>query len=107
MPLYRRLAKRGFNKPNAKVLQELTLARLQAAIDSGKLAAGAPITEAALVGAKVIRRRLDGVRLLASGALSAKLTLEITSATRAAAAAVEAAGGSIVVTVPQIGRAHV
>ena len=99
MPLYRRLPKRGFNKPNAKSYQEVTLARLQAAVDSGKLDAKAPVTEAVLVEAGVVRRRLDGVRLLASGSLSAALTLELTSATRAAVAAVEAAGGSIAVTV--------
>ncbi len=100
MPLYRRLPKRGFPKPNRVRLTELTLARLQTAIDAGKLDAGSAITEDALVGAGVVRRKLDGVRLLATGELTAKVTLELTSATRGAVAAVEKAGGSITVTVP-------
>lgn len=100
MPLYRRLPKRGFTKPNRTRLQELTLGRLQAAIDAGKLDAGSAINEDALVGAGVVRRKLDGVRLLATGELSAKVSLELTSATRGAVAAVEKAGGSITVTVP-------
>ncbi len=99
MPLYRRLPKRGFNKPNRTRLQELTLARLQAAIDAKKIDASATITEDALVAAGVVRRKLDGVRLLASGELSTKVTLEVTSATRNAVAAVEKAGGAITVAV--------
>lgn len=100
MPLYRRLPKRGFNKPNRTRLQELTLGRLQAAIDAKKLDASGKIDEDALVAAGVVRRKLDGVRLLATGELSAKVTLELTSATRNAVAAVEKAGGAITVAVP-------
>ncbi len=99
MPLYRRLPKRGFNKPNRVNLQEVTVGRIQAAIDSGKLDAGATITDDALVAAGVVRRKHDGVRLLNSGTLTSKVTLDITSATRGAVAAVEGAGGSISVAV--------
>src|SRR5690606_32040907 len=73
MPLYRRLPKRGFNKPNRKEFAELTLGKLQQAIDSGKLDAKKAIDEAALVTAQVVRRKLDGIRLLAKGALKAKV----------------------------------
>lgn len=99
MPLYRRLPKRGFTPPNRARLTELTLGRLQVAIDAKKLDAGSAITEEALVAAGVVRRKLDGVRLLASGELTAKVTLELTSATRGAVAAVEKAGGSITVSI--------
>ena len=99
MPLYRRLPKRGFTQPNRARLVELTLGRLQAAIDSKKLDAGAAITEDALVEAGVVRRKRDGVRLLGSGELTAKVDLEVTSATRGAVAAVEKAGGSVKVSV--------
>lgn len=99
MPLYRRLPKRGFNKPNRVNLQEVSLGRIQAAIDSGKLDAGATITDDALVAAGVVRRKHDGVRLLNSGTLTSKVTLDITSATSGAVAAVEGAGGSISVAV--------
>ena len=98
MPIYRRLPKRGFTKPNRARFQELTLGRLQAAIDAGKLDAGA-INEDALVEAGVVRRKLDGIRLLGTGAITAKVSLEVTSATRGAIAAVEGAGGSVAVSV--------
>lgn len=94
-PLYRRLPKRGFNKPNRKQYAEINLGTLQQAVDAGTLDAKKPIDEAALVDAKVIRRKHDGVRLLAKGALKTKLTLKVTGASEAAKAAVEKAGGSL------------
>jgi large subunit ribosomal protein L15 len=95
MPLYQRLPKRGFNKPDRARYVELDLARLQAAIDAKTLNAKAPIDEDALVAAGVVRRKRDGIRLLANGVLKSKITLTVTGASKAAAAAVEKAGGSI------------
>ena len=100
MPLYRRLAKRGFHNPNAKRYQELTLGKLQAALDAGKVDAKKTITEVDLVSGGVIRRKLDGVRLLAGGELKAKVTLEVTGASKGAIAQVENVGGSVTVTAP-------
>jgi large subunit ribosomal protein L15 len=97
MPLYRRLPKRGFNKPFAKDFQEINLDRLQAAIEGGKLDAGAKIDATALVKAGVLRRARDGVRLLGKGELKAKISIEVSGATKAAIAAVEKAGGSVTV----------
>lgn len=97
MPLHMRLPKRGFNNNFRKNYQELTLARLQQAIDAGRVDAGAPVTAALLKQAGVIRRIGDGVRLLGGGELKAKVTIEVAGATRTAAAAVEKAGGSLVV----------
>src|SRR4030081_1344333 len=68
MPLHRRLPKRGFrNTAFAKVLNEVNLGRVQAAIDAGKLDAGSTVDAAALVKAGVLRRAKGGVRLLGSG----------------------------------------
>jgi large subunit ribosomal protein L15 len=47
-----------------------------------------------------VRRRLDGVRLLGKGALTARLALSLTGASKSAIAAVEAAGGSISLPAP-------
>jgi len=102
MPLYRRLPKRGFNKPNRSRFQELTLKRLQEAVDAGKLDAKSEITEDALVAAGVVRRKRDGIRLIGGGELTAKVELSVAGATKSAAAAVEKAGGSI--TVRQIAK---
>ncbi len=100
MPLHMRMPKRGFVKPNRLRFMELTLARLQAAIDAKALDAKKPIDEAALVASGVVRRRKDGVRLLATGDLKAKVELTVTGATKAAIAAVEKAGGSVTVLRP-------
>ena len=62
MPLHRRLPKRGFNKINRKVYNEINLGRLQAAIEAGMLDGKKPVDVAALAAAGIIRRPLDGVR---------------------------------------------
>ena len=100
MPLYRRLPKRGFTPPNAKKFAVVNLGQIQAFIDAGKLDAKAPVTEDALVAAGVVRRKLDGVRVLAKGDLKAKLDLTVAGASKAAVDAVEKAGGKIAVTTP-------
>ena len=100
MPLYRRLPKRGFTKPNRRRFQELTLARLQEAVDAGKIDAKAEITEDALVAAGVVRRKRDGVRLIGTGELKAKVQISVAGATKSASEAVEKAGGSITILQP-------
>jgi large subunit ribosomal protein L15 len=100
MPLYRRLPKRGFTKPNRKEFAVVNLGQLQTFIDAGKLDAKAEITEEALVASGLVRRRLDGVRLLGKGALTAKLALSLTGASKSAIAAVEAAGGTVALAAP-------
>ena len=95
MPLYRRLPKRGFHNIFRKNWRVLNLGRLQAAIDAGKIDPERPITEAALVAAGLIKTRRDGVRILAKGAIEARVTLHVSGASKAAVAAVEKAGGSI------------
>jgi large subunit ribosomal protein L15 len=95
MPIYRRLPKRGFNKPNKVDYTEVNLSRVQAAIDAKKLDASAPVTAAALVAAGVISSPLGGVRLLGKGELKSALHFEVYHATAGAVAAVEKAGGSV------------
>jgi large subunit ribosomal protein L15 len=95
MPLHRRLPKRGFTNIFAKEYNEVGLDTVQAAIDAGKLDAKKKVDGAALKAAGVIRKAKDGVRLLANGELKAAVTFEIEGASKAAAAAVEKAGGSV------------
>jgi len=97
MPLHRRLPKRGFNNIFAKEFNEIGLDRVQAAIDAGKLDAKKVVDKAALKAAGVIRKAKDGVRLLANGALKAAVKFEIEGASKAAAEAVEKAGGSVTI----------
>ena len=106
MPIYRRLPKRGFNNIFRLDYSEVNLDRLQAAVDSGKLDAKATVTAEALIKAGVLSTALDGVRLLGRGTLKAKLTIEVAGATEAAKAAVEKAGGSVVILAPKAGAAE-
>ena len=95
MPLHRRLPKRGFNNIFAKTYNEVNLGKVQSAIDAGRLDGKNPITVDALLAAGLIRRKRDGVRLLGSGELKAKLAFEVTGASASAIKAVEAKGGSV------------
>jgi large subunit ribosomal protein L15 len=95
MPLYQRLPKRGFTSRVDNNYAELNLAKLQQFIDAKKVDAKGTIDEDALVASGVIRRKLDGVRLLGNGELTSKVTLSITGATKSAMAAVEKAGGTV------------
>jgi large subunit ribosomal protein L15 len=97
-PLHRRLPKRGFNnKIFQKDFKVVNLGRLQQALDAGKLTAEGGLDAQKLVTAGVLRRPGDGIRLLAKGSLSAAITIEVAGASEAAVAAVEAAGGKVVV----------
>ena len=100
MPLHMRMPKRGFNNPNALKFAEVNFWRLEQAIAAGKLDAGKPIDAAVLVASGIVRRELDGVRLLGKGALTSKLDITVHSASAAAKAAVEKAGGKITTTAP-------
>jgi large subunit ribosomal protein L15 len=95
MPLHRRLPKRGFNKRDRKVFNEINLGRLQAAVDANVIDAAKPVDLGALVAAGLVRRPLDGLRLLGDGELKAKLALTVNHASAKAKAAVEQAGGSV------------
>jgi large subunit ribosomal protein L15 len=100
MPLFRRLPKRGFNNIFRKNFREVNLGRLQAAIESKKLDASKLINTQALREAGLIQTAKDGVRLLAKGDLTSKITIEVTGASKAAMKAVEKAGGSIKLVAP-------
>nr|WP_314259401.1 50S ribosomal protein L15 [uncultured Devosia sp.] len=96
MPLHMRMPKRGFNALNPKDWNEVRIDRIQNYIDSGKLDAKGVIDAAALVAAGVIRRPRDGVRLIgAEGFTAKKVSFKVNYATKGAAAAIEAAGGSV------------
>ncbi len=94
MPIYRRLPKRGFKNPFAKTFAVVNLDTIQKAVDAGKLNASA-IDVKALMEAGVISKELDGVRLLARGAITSNVTISVNSASKAAVAAVEKAGGKV------------
>lgn len=96
MPLDRRLPKFGFSNVQFRTnYVELNLDRLQRAIDAKKIDIKKEVSEDSLVEAGVIRRKLDGVKLIGSGTLKDKVELKISKATKGALEAVEKAGGKI------------
>ena len=101
MPLYQRLPKRGFNKPNRKKFAVVNLGLIQKFVDAKKLDAKKAITEDVLLESGVVRRKLDGVRILAKGEISAKVQLEVTGASKSAVEAVEKAGGTLTIASAQ------
>jgi large subunit ribosomal protein L15 len=95
MPIYRRLPKRGFINPFTRKPEVVNVGRIQAALDSGALDSAQPITIDALRKAGIVGKGGDGVRLLGDGAITAKVAIEVSTATPSAVAAVVAAGGSV------------
>ncbi len=98
MPLYQRLPKRGFNKPNRKRYAVINLLVIQKFIEAGKLNAD-EITEETLVSSGAVRRKLDGIRVLAKGEIKGPAKIHVSGASKAAIDAVEKAGGTL--TTPQ------
>jgi large subunit ribosomal protein L15 len=94
MPIYRRLPKRGFKNHFAKEYAIVNLDKIQKAIDAGKLNANEVNVET-LTSAGLINKTLDGVRLLARGAVTVNVNITVNSASKAAVAAVEKAGGKV------------
>lgn len=95
MPLHMRIPKRGFNNIFAKDYAIVNLGAVQKAVDAGKLDAKNAIDHAALQAVGLARGGKDGVRLLAKGEITAKLSFTVAGASRGAIEAVEKAGGKV------------
>lgn len=93
--LLRRMPKRGFKNFSGKRYTEVSLKTLQIALDNKSLSASKAVDAATLKQAGVISAVGDGIRLIAGGALKAKLNITVTGATKGAIAAVEKAGGKV------------
>ncbi|MGC1497411.1 MAG: 50S ribosomal protein L15 [Sulfitobacter sp.] len=101
MPLFQRLPKRGFNKPNRKSYAVVNLGLIQKFIDAKKLDAKNAIDAAALISSGLVRRELDGIRVLAKGDITSKIDLHVAGASKSAVEAVEKAGGKVTVSAPK------
>ena len=99
--LHRRLPKRGFTNIFRAEYHVVNLGGLQKAIEAGRLAADATVDGPALVAAGLLRRVRHGIRLLAKGELKTALTISVAGASKAAVAAVEQAGGNVVLPAPK------
>ena len=98
MPIYRRLPKRGFtNAKFKKHYNTVSIARLEQAVEAGRLDTSKTVDAAALIEAGVIRRAKDGVRVLGGSDAKSKFTLEVAGISAGAKESVEKAGGSVTV----------
>ena len=87
MPLYRRVPKRGFNNVFGTEYAEVNVERLEAFED------GAVVDAKALIEARIIRKELDGVKVLGGGELTKKLTVKAAKFSASAKEKIEAVGG--------------
>ena len=89
MPIYRRLPKRGFNNIFAKSYAEINVS------DLNKFDNGAVVDAQALVEAGIIKKTLDGVKVLGNGNVEKKVTVKAAKFTVSAKEKIEAAGGKV------------
>ncbi len=87
MPLQRRLPKRGFNNIFAKEITAVNVSALNVFED------GAVVDVEALINAGLVKKALDGVKVLGNGEISKKLTVKANAFSASAQQKIEAAGG--------------
>ena len=87
MPLYRRIPKRGFNNIFATNYVGINVDALNRFED------GSVVDEAAIVSAGLVKKTLDGVKILGRGELNRKLTVKVTKFSATAREKIEKAGG--------------
>ena len=88
MPLQRRIPKRGFVNIFAKEIATVNVAAI-----NDKFEDGATVTIEALVESGLVKKTLDGVKVLGQGELTKKLTVQANAFSASAKAKIEAAGG--------------
>lgn len=87
MPLYRRLPKRGFKKPNRLVTVALNVSNFE------KFDAGTTVTVEMMMNTGMIRGHFDKVKILGNGDITKKLVIEACEFSESAKKKIEAAGG--------------
>lgn len=89
MPLHRRLPKRGFTNIFSKEYAEVNISELEL-FDNGTV-----VTPELLLENRIIRKELDGIKILGNGEISKNLTVKAHKFTKSAAQKIEAAGGRV------------
>lgn len=95
MPILRRFPKFGFNNPFAKEYVTINLGDIEKFIASGKIDAKFPITIDSLMAAKIINRKMSGLKVLAKGEIKSSVNIVADKWSKAAEAAIVKAGGTI------------
>ena len=88
LPLFRRLGKRGFNNTRfATVYATINVS------DLNRFEEGTVVTPELLIESGMIKKELDGIKILGNGELTKKLTVKATKFSKTAKAKIENAGG--------------
>ena len=88
MPLYRRIPKRGFTNRNSKVIIGINISALERFDD------GATVSVETLLETGIVKNPRDGVKILANGELTKKLTVQANAFSASAKEKIEALGGT-------------
>ena len=97
MPIYRRLPKRGFTNIFREANQVINIGKIQSYIDNGKIDSSEKLDLEKFKSLSIIKSTNSSLRLLAKGELTSKLNIEVHSASKSAIAAVEKAGGKVLI----------
>ena len=95
MPILRRFPKFGFNNPFHKEYATINLGDIEKFIAAGKIDASKEITLESLMAAKIINRKLDGLKVLAKGEIKSAINVVADKWSKSAEAAIVKAGGAI------------
>jgi len=94
-PIFRRLPKIGFTNKFAKKYATINLGDIQKFIDAKRIDAKSPVTIESLFAAKILNRKLDGLKVLASGELKTAVNIVAVKWSKNVEAAVTKSGGTI------------
>lgn len=95
MPILRRFPKYGFTNPFAKHYATINLGDIEKFIAVGKIDAGKDITIESLLAAKILNRRMSGLKVLAKGEIKTAVNIVAEKWSKAAEEAITKAGGTI------------
>ena len=95
MPLYRRLPKRGFNPISKSTIAILNLEKIQSYIDGKNIKASDTLNSDLLKKLKLINKNSNKLKILGSGEIKDKITIEADLASKSAIEKLEKVGGSI------------
>ena len=95
MPILRRFPKFGFNNPFHKEYATINLGDIEKFIAAGKIDASKEVTIESLLAAKIINRKMDGLKVLAKGEIKSAINVVATKWSKAAEVAIVKAGGTI------------
>ena len=97
MPLYRRLPKRGFNPINKIKIAKINLEKIQTFIDKKTINSSDTIDSKLLKKLKIINKNSQMLKILGTGEIKVKISIEADLISKSAKEKLEKIGGSILI----------